>query len=546
MEIFTKLKNYINSHPLRVLMLIFLVGLILKLINFWDYQIFSYDQARDAQRMAEIIGGHIKIVGPETDIRGLFNGPLFYYLLAPVYLISKFNPNVVGLFMVLVNLSGVFILYYLCVVLFKNRNIGLISAFFWAISYEQANFARYISNASFMPICALLFFLGLAMYFVKQNKWGIYISVIGLGTAIHFNVYLAYLVILYPILYLVYKPKIFKKEILLGLLGFTFILSPFVLAELKWNFMATKALLTYFFNHSKEGGSSFLTNLNSYPARITGALYYGFFSFNRLLSIFLLGGAIAYLIKVFKYRKSLLFLLIWFFSTLPLFFFKSGVLTTEVINTSIFGAITIIFACVVYELLKTKVWILGILIFVIVVISNLSLFISYGFKPYNIFALQTLLLKDEKMAIDYTYKTSNGKFSVCALTNPLTINTLWSFLYKYYGEDKFKYLPNWSGKKQDIHVSYLPYDQEHLSTRYLIIEPLGGIPEFTKWATIYEEDKVSILVEQKNFGDIIVQKRKLDFNKGDPRDTQHLSAEYLKRTLSLLSYDQSYSCYNNY
>lgn len=531
--------KFLESKIFIVLFGIFLIGLILKLINFWDIQIFAYDQARDAQRIIEILGGNLKLVGPETDIKGIFNGPLFYYILAPVYLLSNFDPNIVNLFMVLVNLSGIFIIYYLCVILFRNKNAGLISAFLWAISYEQANFARFISNASFMSIATLVFFLGLALYFVRNNRWGLPLSVLGLGTAVHFNIYLGYLVLFYPLLFILYKKKPKVKDILLSLSLFVLILSPFLVAEIKFNFMGTKALIAYFGKHVSESGS-LVSNLSAYPARISGALYFGFFSFNKLFSFLLLGGSLVYLYKEVKDRKSILFLLLWTFSTFPLFFFRSGVITAEVINTSIFGALTIIFGLTIYKLLTSKYSLVGLLILGAIIVSNLSLFVDNKFKPYNLFALQTLVLKNEKEAIDYTYESAKGeKFSICALTNPVTINTLWSYLYKYYGEKKYGYIPNWSGKKQFMHSSYLPYDQEHLPRRYLIIEPLGGIPEFAKWATIYQEDQVSILEEEKRFGDLIVQKRILDYNKGDPRETQGLSEEYLSRTLNLLTYEQS-------
>jgi len=332
---------------------------------------------------------------------------------------------------------------------------------------------------------------------------------------------------------------------LAGLLFLAFI-SPLIVGELKWNFMSTKAMLAYLNSHQS---SSVLSNLSSYPDRISGAVHWGFFSFDDRLGLLLLAGVVIFLLYRFKTnRKPIMFLLIWLFSTLPLFFFKTGVLTAEVSNSSIFGALAIAFGFVIYDLVSSKkLWLVGAAMLVAVIASNLTLFVSNNFLDQNLFSLQSLVLGQEKQIIDYTYTTSTDKkFSVCALTNPLTINTLWSFLYKYYGEKKYGYLPDWSGKKQFLNASYLPYDVNHVNQRYLIIEPPGGFPDFTKWATIYQEDQMSNLIDKKYIGTIQVEKRILAPNKGKPRDTQHLSIDYMRRTVSLLSDDQNYSCYNTY
>jgi hypothetical protein len=310
--------------------------------------------------------------------------------------------------------------------------------------------------------------------------------------------------------------------------------------------MSSKAMIMYFAQH---GSSSVFSNLAAYPARITGAIHWGFFSFNDTAALILFFlGALYLLLRVKRYKKNMLFLLIWIFSTLPLFFFKSGVLTAEVSNSSIFGALTISAGFIIYDLFSDRKlkW-AGALIFGIIILSNLTLFVRNDFKDQNIFIIQSLVLGEEKQAVDYTYSSSRDKdFSVCALTNPLTINTLWSFLYKYYGEKKYGYIPYWSGKKQFLNASYMPYDENHSKQRYLIIEPPGGFPEFTKTTTVYQEDQISLLGGEKNFGLITVQKRELSPNKGEERDTQGLSHQDKQAAKDLLSYEQSYSCYNTY
>ena len=62
-----------------------------------------------------------------------------------------------------------------------------------------------------------------------------------------------------------------------------------------------------------------------------------------------------------------------------------------------------------------------------------------------------------------------------------------------------------------------------------------------KKATIYKEDQVSKLIEEKRFGEIIVQKRILTEDKDELVDTQNLSP--LEK---IIKNDHRYSCYHTY
>ena len=154
-----------------------------------------------------------------------------------------------------------------------------------------------------------------------------------------------------------------------------------------------------------------------------------------------------------------------------------------------------------------------------------------------------LLYKDEKKAIDYTYNQAEGKkFSICGVTNPLFINTVWSYLYKTYGEKKYGYLPFWAGQKQYLNRSFLSYDKEKPKLRFLILEPLIGIPDYSQKATIFLEDHVSELVEEKQFGHLKIQKRILR-DKPLPITKKELEKSGLK---GVIEADPRYSCFIDY
>ena len=538
-----KIPKYFFS-PIFLLISITLLGLILRSINLWDNVLFGYDQARDAQRIYEIIKyKDIKIVGPETDIPGVFNGPLLYYLLLPIYWLSNFDPNFAALFFIFINLSGVWLLFKICKIIFKNNYIGLLAAFLWSISTAQGNFARYISNASLMSITTLIFFLGLAMWLFNKKGFGLIVSAIGLGLSIHLNFYLVYLIIFYPLLYFLYQRKFDKKTLIKSGLIFLLIILPLVIAELKWRFQMINTMLNYFNHHSLP--LMVIDRFGEYIQKITSISYHSFFSFNYFFA-FLFLIYVFYLSYKNLQKTKFKFLALWTVSTLPLFAFQSGVHTVEVINSSIYPAITILTAFSIYTLfIKKQSKNIAIILLIIIIASNLSLMTKGRFMFTNFFEQEyPVYLKNYKNLVDYTYQEAKGKeFSICSISVPLFFNTKYSFFYSRYGQQKYGYLPFWSGQEQFLNQSYIPYATKITKLRYIIIEPPVGMPQFTSNVTLHLEDQVSQLIEVKQFGHITIQKREYINNPNQIKPSLKLSKAEITNLKHIISVDPRYSCF---
>lgn len=548
MKLFNKIKFTLANKPWIVIGVIILLGLFLRTLNLKDHVIFAYDQARDAQRIMGMVYGHdLKLVGPETDISGVFNGILFYLLMLPIYALTHFDPNAASLFLVILNLVMIPLLYYFSLILFKNKYVGYIAGFLWAISFEQINFAKYISNASLMPLTTTVFFLGLAIYLFQKKEWGLIVSIVGLATSIHFNFYLVYLFVFYPLFFLIYRPTFRVKTFVISAFIFILIISPFIIAEIRWHFPAIKGLTNYFINHTKEGeGFNLLTMLKKYYDRIAEMNYFSFFSFQRDIGTVLIYTLSFFALNKLK-NKIKIFAALCLFSTLPLFIFNSGVLTVPVINSSIFFIITLTVASGIY-LAGSKNKIFLFVLLGLVFFSNFLLYKKDDFKINTLFASHPLTNGLEKKAIDYMYQSSNKSFSFCSVSNPLFFNTIWSFMFKTYGERKYGYLPVWSGQRQDMNINYLSDDTSHLTERFLLIEPLVGIPRFAKNITIYLEDKNSSLIAEKHFDQFIVQKRQRYPIRGTTFiDTQKLASGEINSIKSVTAglKEPRYYCYTD-
>src|SRR4030042_3423209 len=116
-------KNYL------LLAAFFVIGLILRLIYFKEIT-FGWDQARDAFQAINIWSGDpIKIIGPSTaELPGLHHGSLYWYLISPFLFFSKGNIYAARMFLILLNLTNVFVIYFLAKKLFKNVHVALFSS----------------------------------------------------------------------------------------------------------------------------------------------------------------------------------------------------------------------------------------------------------------------------------------------------------------------------------------------------------------------------------------------------------------------------------
>ena len=134
------------------------------------------------------------------------------------------------------------------------------------------------------------------------------------------------------------------------------------------------------------------------------------------------------------------------------------------------------------------------------------------------------ILNVEKKVIDYIYSDSKEKpFAINTVTNPLLINTTWAYLFDWYGRSKYTFMPHWLGYPFDdvgkeVKFNESPWEQKG-KTLYLIIEPVGGIPEeYIKAYKLYENSR-SKLVQTVRIGKITVEKRIL-FNNNNFLSTE--------------------------
>lgn len=495
-----------------LLIFIFLAAFIIRFLYFPNDINFTYDQARDAFISLKVVSGDIKIIGPPTTKDGMFHGPLYYYVAGPIYLISGGNPEAVSAFLRIYNALGIFLVFLITSSLF-NRRAGLFAAAVYAFSFEQSQYALFLGHPAMAVLTVLLFYLGLAYLFFKKDKRGLILSFVGLGLSIQFHFSLFFLVLPLILIFVFLKddlPKIDRKNIFYSLIGFFITITTFLVAELKFGFKTTSAF-TSILDGSGETGSINFRNVVFVAQRFVSDNIFPYrFEYLVLILLFLV---LLYMFKNKKLKAQGTFLVIWFIGGLTPYLIDNSTLPTYYFGIA--GSVSlIVLASFLLERIYMKKKLFGLLVLAVILIMNFQRIskINQGGLIAAMITQDKLLLTHQKQAIDYVYQDSKGPdFSVSALTNPYSVNTTWAYLFEWYGERNYGYLPVWGGDTAEGYEGNLEIiiaRSELPEKRYVIVEPVRGIYPWLISDYFAEEDLFTEVVDEKYFGEIVVQVRR--------------------------------------
>jgi len=501
-----------------MLYLIFIIAILIRFLYFPENIYFGFDQARDAYSALEIFKGDFKIIGPTTAFEGLHHGVLYYYIIAPFYGLGNMSPEVVAGLMRILNALGIFLIFFITKTLF-DKKVGLFAALIFAFSFEQTQFSIYMGNPSLAVLSVMIMYLGLALTIFEKKNFGLPLAFLGLGASIQFQFALTYLIIPFMLVSIIYRKVFLKIPIKIWLQSFlalAFSLSTFIIAELKYNFPTIQGLLLL----SQSGSQKNLENI--FSTFLFSISRMGMYNISGNLGttfvLVLLLFFLVFFIREKSLRQKLVFLSIWFFSFLVTLIVNGGVKNPSqnpplyYPNVGISIAL-IIFTAFLISSTFNKNKFLGVFLVVFMLFANVSLI--KVFNPQGNFSeisvQQGMLLGDEKKVLDYMYNQSNLEvFTVKAVTMPLLINTTWSYLFEWYGKNKYGYLPVWNGKNALGYYGNLKVQeaQEGLpDKRFLIIEPTRGIAPYLIDDYLKEENYFTKIVNEKSIGAFIIQER---------------------------------------
>lgn len=254
---FAILKNY------WFLILIFIVGLIVRIVFLNDTIAISKDQVDHIQWAQEIFKNHgyiwhgARLRGGSESVE-VFLGPFYEYLLALPAKIGHGYFLLPTLLNVFLNSVSIFLIYYLAKLITRNKTAGIISAILFAFSTAFVIASRTIWNPWFLPFFTLITFIAFVKLTQGKEKFlVIFILFLSFCTQLHASALL--FVPIFLILWLVFRIKIKQKILwLYSLLALTLSYLPMIYYELTHHFVNFRNLLQVTLHPAQNGMEKFV------------------------------------------------------------------------------------------------------------------------------------------------------------------------------------------------------------------------------------------------------------------------------------------------
>lgn len=475
--------------PYLLLALIVVLAFLLRIAWLNSNFFFGFEQGRDMLKLREILSGDLTLVGPKTDISGVFHGALSYYIPLVPFVVFGGNPMAIIISYIVVN-SVAIVFLFLAVKELYNERTAWLSSIFYAVSYSAIIYSRWLSNPNLIPALVIFYFFFLVK---SKNDWKwLALAAITWSVMVHLIVVVPLSLIIPTLIYL-YTEKVdlnFKKAIM-SLISIPIILSTYALFEYKFDFRMTKSLL------ADQGGAKFWLSGIGFLDQFWNEMVGNIFPILPRVAIIIFFAILVYSIYITKNVKRNIIALSFLFAVPILFFFISDApLRHFMIGTPVFASI--VFAIVVNQLWEKKKK-FAVTIATIIVIGNLyTAFIRLPESVANfIHHAQRTYLTDMTNLIDYAYADADGKeFTYDYYSMPYWREDAWIYLFQWYGKGKYGYAPQ---------VDRTNVDRSEVF--YTFIEPneTAKIHQ-DNWYGEYKKDLE--LIDTYNSGQLKVEKRR--------------------------------------
>lgn len=418
--------------------------------------LFLLDQGRDMMAVKRIIYDlHLTLIGPYTSLQGVFQGPLWYYVLAIPTILLDGNPWGTIVLMFLISISIILVVYFWMKKLLSEK-AAIFTAFLFAVSPEAVAAATYAWNPHPMWLLLVLYIFSF-YYLVGLKKKRFHLIVWPLiALMFHFQTALAVFLSVGSFIFLIIfnRNSIRQKYFLYGLIVASIFFMPQVLFELRHDFLMTRSILNIFSGSDQGlfvGGEN--KNYFNLILRNISLFYY------NLSTSFVRDGYLKDLPKVALFSIIISLILQ---RKLRLFNKKEWYFMMVVVKiTGIIAILSFLYPfplrywfltgfqsvyLIIFGILLSKLWKPVIGKIAILVLSGFLIFYS-GQKLYNLYIRPPndggiAKIKGKIGALDYIYRDANGKPFGLLIFNPPVSTDAYDYVIWWHGARKYGYTPH--------------------------------------------------------------------------------------------------------
>jgi hypothetical protein len=498
------MKHTLFFHRALFLVFIFCLSAAIRWYMLPQHLFFGFEQGRDAQIISDIFYKHeFKLVGPKTDLAGIFHGAYYYYLLLPAYISSHGNPLAASMWLVVISSFTAVISYFFARDFFRSEKAAALTALLMTLSYEYIIYARWLSNVTpSIPLILLTFWM-LWKYHQNKKPWALIAAAVVAALAAQFEIVL---VLLFGwVFFCLFILRIIRwpswKTLLITLIFSGAVFLPHVLFNLRNQNVMIRSVIGFVTGTSEENKQGPLNLSANWNALSTN---YGT-SFRRSLSlpdhplvpkfmgiILAAGLFIASRKKSKIIQQKIIFLFVWFWMCIPVLFFHDVAGLTQLYLAV---GLSIIFLFVLAlqalwqaEFRQMKIGKIILLVCLIIFVWGAVATVQKLQKNDDVFFVtiqKDLNYADQQKVLQFIHDDAQGQtYRFIAYTIPYLQPEGWQYLQHFlHPEDKTD-----NGSK----------------LVYVVIE--DQVDPF--WITKWNEDLgVSTVVGEQQFGLIRIQKR---------------------------------------
>ncbi len=519
--ILANINDEVSSHRVIYFLLstVLLTSLFVRIYRTEDLLGFYYDQGRDALVIWKLLHeGKPFLIGPVTGLAGIFLGPLYYYLIAPFYLIGGGDPGFPAIFLSLTTVFALMILYYLAWKM-HSRIAGLIAVVIGGLSYYLVLAARWLSNPTPMFLLSMLILWNMWSILTKDNvsninrklNWSWISLALLLGISLQFESASA---IFYIPMFVVFAIWQWKKlpnfrTLLFAILIFLFTFLPQILFDLRHDHVIYES-----FKRVLVAEKSFRNPINSENIEFKKTFFWNildskiFPGYVKWSKLFYLSALLGITVLFLKKHKEIILLLIFLGVPLIGYFIFQGNEghIYDYYTTGYYFPLILLFSVGLSVLWKNFFGKILILYFLFVFLNlNIKLIRNYLTAPYG--GSVGISLGTELQAIDWIYRQGNCEGilrytqddkSTCQFNVDIYVPPVIPHSYEY--------LLNWRGDKfcGDSLCGYIT--NKNVPVLYTLFEEDPPHPE-RLGAWLSRQKGIGFVEEEKRFGNITVQRR---------------------------------------